>query len=330
MTQVYITIDTEYSAGLYRRFGNAGRQMNFDRSIAGKTPRGDVGIGYQMDIFDRYGLKAVFFVDPMPALVWGVEAISDIVQPILARGHDVQLHCHTEWLEFAGIASPVGGGDPAGGGHGQNIKEFSLAEQERILACAADILVAAGAPYPLAFRAGNYGANDDSLRALAKLGIAYDSSHCPGIAAGDCAITLPKNQYAPTVHCGANEIPIGAIGAVGGRKRHAQITALTAREMIAAIRFARDTATPLFTLVSHSFELMSRDRTRGNAIVLRRFEKFCRSLAELSGVSTATYRDHPPAMEWAKVPVQCLPHNILRTGERLVEQAIGNRLYGAK
>ena len=59
------------------------------------TPDGEVGIEYQMDVFDRHGLKAVFFVDPMPALVWGVEAISDVVGPIVARGHDVQLHLHS-------------------------------------------------------------------------------------------------------------------------------------------------------------------------------------------------------------------------------------------
>lgn len=324
MTQVYITIDTEYSAALFRRLGAAGRQENFDRSIWGKTPGGDVGIGHQMDMFDRYGMKAVFFVDPMPALIWGTGAISDIVQPILARGHDVQLHCHTEWLEFAGDAGP------ACGRNGRNIKDFSAADQLAILAYAADILVAAGAPRPVAFRAGNYGANDDTLRALAKLGIAYDTSHCPGIAAGDCAIALPGSQHAPTVYCGVTEIPIGAICAAGGGMRHAQITALSAREMIAAVGFARASGAGCFTLVSHSFELMSRDRTRGNAILLRRFEKFCRLFANMPGVSTATYRDSPPKLDETPPQAACLPHSYLRTAERMIEQAIGNRIYGAK
>jgi peptidoglycan/xylan/chitin deacetylase (PgdA/CDA1 family) len=106
VTDVYITIDTEYSAGIYAREGFACRQSNFDRSIAGITSDGSAGISYQMDVFDRYGLKAVFFVDPMPALIWGVDSIADIVGPITERGHDVQLHLHTEWLEFAGAKKP--------------------------------------------------------------------------------------------------------------------------------------------------------------------------------------------------------------------------------
>src|SRR3546814_9494722 len=41
---------------------------------------------------------------------------------------------------------------------------------------AADMLVRAGAPEPVAFRAGNFGANDDTLRALDALGFLFDSS----------------------------------------------------------------------------------------------------------------------------------------------------------
>ena len=324
MTHVYITIDTEYSAGMYARLGPNCRHENFEKSILGRTPNGDAGIGYQMDVYERYGIKAVFYVDPMPALVWGVEAISDIISPIMARGHDVQLHLHSEWLAFAGDANPLGTRT------GQNIKDFSREEQKTLLDYAARTLVAAGAPYPVAFRAGNYGANDDTLYALAELGIAYDSSHCPGIAIADCAISLPKTQYSSVHHCGMTEIPIGAIGSFGDMTRHAQITAVTAQEMIAAIRFAQHHDVPDFTLVSHSFELMSRDRTQINLIVKRRFGTFCRMLATLPGAASATFRDNPPAVNTPQNSYLILPHNVLRTGRRLIEQALSNQLYGAK
>jgi hypothetical protein len=118
-----------------------------------------------MDVFERHGIKAVFFVDPMPALVWGTAAIEDVVGPIVVRGHDVQLHIHTEWLELAGDANPLGMRT------GMNIKDFGVEEQCVLLDYARGVLIAAGAPGPVAFRAGNYGANDDTLRALAQLGI---------------------------------------------------------------------------------------------------------------------------------------------------------------
>jgi hypothetical protein len=131
MTDVLITIDTEYSAGLYNRLGHSCRAENFEKSILGRTPDGDVGISYQKDIFDQYGMKAIFFVDPMPALIWGVEAIADIISPIIARGHDVQLHLHSEWLAFAGDANSLGSHT------GRNMKDFSREEQKSLLDFAA-------------------------------------------------------------------------------------------------------------------------------------------------------------------------------------------------
>lgn len=102
MLPVLITIDTEYSAGLYASGDAMDRAANFHRAIAcrtkpGKAEQREAGIFYQMDVFDRCGVKAVFFVDPMPALVWGQAAIDAIVQPIIERGHEV--HC---------IATPSG------------------------------------------------------------------------------------------------------------------------------------------------------------------------------------------------------------------------------
>ncbi len=324
MTSVYITIDTEYSSGIFMRTGSAGRRDNFARSILGQTDGGDAGILYQMDVLDRHGLKAVFFVDPMPALVWGVDAIADVVGPILDRGHDVQLHIHTEWLAAAGTQNPLGDRT------GHNIKDFSRDEQRILLDYAMQTLMQAGAPQPVAFRAGNYGANDDTLHVLGELGIRYDSSHCPGISDGYCAISLSANDNLPVEHCGLIEVPVAAIATNGNRRRHAQITALTAAEMIAAIRHAKQNGVAAFTLVSHSFELLSRDRSRINPIVRRRFERLCAAIAAMDGVDTATYRDAPPRLATIAGPAPLLPHSPFRTVARMVEQAVGNALYGAR
>ena len=322
MTALYITIDTEYSFGLARRMNGGGRAENFASAIVGQTPTGPRGIHHQMDRFDAHGIKAVFFVDPMPALIWGTAAIADIVGPIVARGHDVQLHLHSEWLELAGSANPLG--TQTGG----NLRDFGFEQQCSLIDYARGVLMAAGAPAPLAFRAGNYGANDDTLRALAELGIAYDTSHCPGIAASDCHISLGAEDRQVQRHCGTIEVPIGCIGASGEALRHFQLTALTASEMLAALRHAVRAGQQQVTLVSHSFELLSRDRKRANRIVVSRFEQLCAGLAQVPGLASATYRDHPPQIELSQ-PAP-LPHSPLRTLRRLAEQALGNALYGAK
>ena len=322
MTALYITIDTEYSFGLARRMRGGGRAENFASAIIGTTPSGPRGIQYQLDQFDAHGIKAVFFVDPMPALVWGTEAIADIVAPVVSRGHDVQLHLHTEWLELAGSANPLG---TATGG---NLRDFGFEQQCTLIDYAQRVLIAAGAPTPVAFRAGNYGANDDTLRALAALGISYDTSHCPGIAASECHISLGAEDRQVQRYCGTIEVPIGCIAAGGGALRHYQLTALTDAELLAALRHAVRGGQQQVTLVSHSFELLSRDRLRSNRVLQRRFERFCAGLAAVPGLTTATYAQRPPQIEGA-APAP-LPHSPLRTLRRLAEQALGNALYGAR
>ena len=322
MTALYITIDTEYSFGMARRMGRGGRAENFASAILGATPSGPRGIHYQMDRFDAHGVKAVFFVDPMPALVWGTEAIAEVVGPIVARGHDVQLHLHSEWLELADGANPLG--TQTGG----NLRNFGFEQQCTLIDYARGVLMAAGAPAPVAFRAGNYGANDDTLRALAALGISYDTSHCPGIAVSECQISLGADDRQVQRHCGTIEVPIGSIGAGDGALRHYQLTALTHAELLAALRHAVQCRQQQVTLVSHSFELLSRDRQRANPIVQRRFDRFCAGLGQVPGLTCATYADSPPQIE-NLVPAP-LPHSSLRTLRRMAEQALGNALYGAK
>lgn len=323
MTHFYFTIDTEYSAGLALRAGTGDRAGNFARSIACDTPRGSVGVTYQAAVLAENGLKGVFFVDPFPALVWGVAAVRAVVEPVLELGHDVQLHAHTEWLELAGDANPLGKRT------GRNIGDFSLDEQVLLLGLARDLLVEAGCPAPVAFRAGNYGANDDTLRALAAIGLRYDSSHCPGIADGECRIGLNSAVRQPVERHGVIEVPVGAIGTPAGGLRHYQLTALSSAELLGAARHAVRSGHDCLTLVSHSFELLSRDRSRINRVVQRRFEALCAGLSQIDGLVSATYRDNPPAVA-PMAEASVLPPSRWRTGWRLAEQAAVNALYGAR
>lgn len=321
MTAVYITIDTEYSAGLAVRLGAHARQEVFDRSVACRTADGDVGIEHQMAVMDANGIKGVFFVDPMPALVWGPKAVAAVVEPILERGHEVQLHLHPEWLEIAGDANPLRGRT------GRNLHEFSEAEQTELLELAREYLMMAGAPAPTAFRAGNYGANDATLRALKRIGIRYDSSHVPGIASSDCRISLGSNDRTVVRHQGAIEVPVGSIRSFRGQ-RHAQITALSNWEMSAALRFCVREGVEMLNIVTHSFELMSRDRTRINTIVRDRFTSFCETIAETAGARGATFASRPPQIG-DRTGAGQMPHSEIRSAARIAEQALSNALYGS-
>ena len=314
-TQVLITVDTELSYSRARE-GMAVAE-NHATAIDGVTAAGAFGIGYQMERLEAHGLTGVFFVDPMPALVHGIDAITAIVAPIVARGHDVQLHLHSEWLELADE-------QPVGSLRGRNIADFPLNAQVTLLARARDLLEAAGATRPIAFRAGNFGANDDTLRALAALGFRYDSSFSPSYLGQDCAISLPQETSAVTDHLGVRDVPVAAILDRPGHLRHAQLCALSAREMRAALAHAAATHAPPFVIVSHGFELLTRDRERPNGLAVVRFEAMCRAIADdprlvtcgFADLDVAPGADHPR-----------LPPDRLRTLARIGEQAWGALRY---
>jgi len=265
--RVLLTIDTEimwrhHAAGL-------DAETLFLRSF---DPAG-VGIPFQLALLRRCGLKACFFVDPMPALVWGIEPVRRIVGTILDAGQEVQLHIHPNWTGADRIDRTRSSGRFELGDH-------SPQEQHRLIAVARDLLIEAGAPPPIAFRAGSYSANDATLDALAALGIRYDSSHNGSEHPWPSAIGLPPGQIAPLLHRGVVEIPVSLIEDTPGHLRHFQICALSLREMRAALDHAQASQHPLVTIVNHSFELANRDGTRPNRVHSGRFEGLCRLLAE--------------------------------------------------
>lgn len=282
---VLLTIDTELSAALHQQ--GYSPVENFNSSILGRCDAGDFGIVHQMKCLEDYGHKAVFFIDPMPALVYGKQIIADMVGPVVERGHEVQLHIHTEWLQWTQHS-------PVKNRQGRNLSDFDLDDQATLLKVASDIITDAGAPRPTAFRAGNFGANDDSLRALKEAKLVWDSSFTPCSIAESCQISLPDSQIAPVLQSGVVEIPVSGIISQPGEVRPAQICALSIAEMAAAMDHASINDHPVFVIVTHSFELLSRDRLRVNRLVANRFEKIAAFVAQHPGLQMSGFDQLSP------------------------------------
>lgn len=313
MTALLITVDTELSAALHQR--GIGLDENVRQSIWGETVAGAFGIGWQMDLMDRFGLKGVFFLDPLPALIHGPEFLKPIVGAIVARGHEVQLHLHSEWLAWAPVS-------PVEKRQGQNIADFSLADQIILLGLGRDLLEQAGAPTITAFRAGNFGANDDTLRALTAIGLGWDSSVNPAYLEHGCDIAMAAEQIGPIRIQGLVELPVSGIVDRPGGFRPAQICAMSATEMRAGLRHAARQGHDAFVVVTHSFEMLSRDRRRPNRAVMRRFEQLCRTAAGEPDMRPAGFHDLSTSL--ADAPARRLtrvPPNRLRTGLRIAQQA---------
>lgn len=305
-TQVLLTIDTE---------------LRWDRHLSGASWRDNlalsfdpagVGVGYQLGRLAAHGLKACFFVDPMPALVYGIEPIRRMVEPILAAGQEVQLHLHPSWAD---IADPV-----------FELTGLGRERQLELIRTARDLLVEAGAPSPIAFRSGSYAADGATIEALAALGIAYDSSHNGSHHPWPSALPFDPRLTAPALIDGLIEIPVTHIEPSAGRLRHLQICAVSFGEMRAALLHAADNAHPAVTIVGHSFELAARGGRRPNKLLVRRFENLCGFLAGQSErLPTAFFTDLGGMAVGAEaVPMRSGP---VRTGVRMAQQAWGNWVH---
>lgn len=283
-TPVFLTVDTEL---IWRHHVNGLDVATlYERSF---EPAG-VGVSYQLARFREDGLKATFFVDPMPALVYGLDPIKRVVAAILEAGQQVQLHLHANW---------AGASLDDRKAYGRfNLPEYDRAEQQALIAGARELLIAAGAAPPVAFRAGSYAANGDTLDALAALGFAYDSSHNGSMQPWPGMIDLPPEQIAPIVHRGLIEVPVSLIEERPSKLRTFQICALSVAEMAAALDHAVAAEHATVTIVSHGFELANRGGTGPNAVHVRRFDALCALLE--------AHRDSLPTRHFAERPALAL------------------------
>ena len=304
-TPVFLTVDT---ALLWRHHvDRLDPATLFERSFE----PGGVGLSWQLGQLARFGLKAVFFVDPMPALVFGLDPIRHVVDIILDAGQEVQLQLHARW---AGATAGDGGAR-----HGRfALSDHDAAAQQALIAGARDLLVAAGAPPPIAFRAGDYAVDDDTLRALAGLGFVYDSSCNGGEQPGPGAVGLAPRQIAPVAYGGITEVPVTMIEERVGALCAFRISALSAGEMRAALDHAaaQDAAV---TIVSGSSALANRAGTRANGVHVRRFAALCAMLAERRDTLPTCWFGERPALRLGQRDVPLAPHH-LRTGWRQAEQ----------
>src|SRR5207249_9066268 len=108
----------------------------------------------------------------------------------MAGGHEIQLHTHPDLMY-----------DPKR----QSMHEYSLAEQTTIIRDGMALLREWTGKAPIAHRAGSYGANKDTLKALHANGIFLDSSFF--YRHGNCRLPF-ANLNSPFKADGIWEVPV--------------------------------------------------------------------------------------------------------------------------
>ncbi len=143
------------------------------RLIWGRQNGREAGIQTMMDIADKYGVPMTFFLDYPEAELYG-EDLMDVGREILRRGHDLEPHCHAEYLmkRLFGLDDRLAVRLPT-----------ATPEQSRAIvdACVKRHVDITGT-FPPAYRSGAYMLGVNYLNALRDAGIAIDASYnllCP-------------------------------------------------------------------------------------------------------------------------------------------------------
>lgn len=270
---VFLTFDIEVWCGGWKDL-DAKFPAAYARYIFGRSAAGDYALPKTLEILDRHGLKGVFFVEPLFAARFGVEHLARIFDLIRAAGHDIQLHLHAEWCDEL-RPLPF----PGANRKRQHLHFYSLEEQTTLIRMGLDLFRQAGCSDVRAFRAGSFGANADTYRALAACGIHLDFSLNEACPFSGPDLRGKVDMLNPTQIGAVQCIPLTVFRDGFGQSRAAQIGACSAAEMAGLLKSAQRGGVGQVVMLSHNFEMLKPDLPDPDGIVVRRFEKLCKFLA---------------------------------------------------
>jgi hypothetical protein len=281
-TRVYITVDVECAEERGRGPG-ATPVQGWDVRVWGRfaNQHRELGIRLIMDELEEHGHRGTFFVEALGSRYFGLDGLRDTCTTLRARGHDVQLHTHPVQIHADWRTR---GEEPAP----DDIGAYGRAEQARLLRDGLGRLAECGVPRDelVAFRAGNYGANNDTWLAMKEAGLCLSSNYNPCYFDKNCKMRAPgaaAGLFEAT--SGVWELPISNMRERGGAHRHTQITAISSAEMRDYLTQAHALGLGEVTIVTHSFELYHVDsiadrRGRVNRVNHGRMRALARFLAD--------------------------------------------------
>ncbi len=272
--KVHLTFDIEVWCNDWKRLDER-FPAAFERYVFGRSPCGDYALPKTLEMLDRHGLSAVFFVEPLFAARFGLEHLATIVALIRDAGQDVQLHLHPEWVDELP--------EPPIEDHRtkrQHLCFYTPDEQRALIGFGARLLERAGAPRPSAFRAGSFACNRATFAALRDNDILIDSSlnECQDVSGAD--LRAERAHAVTGLIEGVHSVPVSVFVDGLGRRRSAQVNGSGYSELVGAMDAAERAGDAEFVIVSHNFEMLKPGSSEPDPVVVRRFESLCGHLSE--------------------------------------------------
>jgi len=234
-----------------------------------------LGLPFIVSRLQHYGVDAIFFVEVLGATRWGIEGTQRICSDIHHAGQEVQLHLHPSVANLDGFVDK----DDVLWNQGVGV-------QERLLRVGLDVLAACGVK-PKAFRAGDFAANEDTLLAMRRVGLAISSNRDLDTKS---SIRSKVNYCFPVVNDvsfrdGIVDIPVTAFRSplpkLDGQFRHFEISALSFLEMSEGLMKAYRAGYSAVGILTHPGEFFR--HTRHGVVPIR---KNRRRLEQLLGFIT--------------------------------------------
>ena len=293
----------------------------FERYVYGRSEQGAYALPKTLDILNKYGLRGVFFVEPLFAARFGQKYLAEIVGLIEAADQDVQLHLHPEWTDEIRPALIEDVSLKR-----QHLIHYNLAEQVALIGAGKRMIEACTGRAVRAFRAGSYAANAQTFEALVQLEIYADSSLNEVSPVSGQGLAMPMGPWPAQTLCGVSSYPVTVFRDGFGQLRPAQLGACSFAELSHALRDAERNGEPHFVIVSHNFEMLKPGRCARDAVVARRFEQLCEFLSQnRQRFEVGSYSFTAPLFESAQKPAVTAPRpqaTVAATARRHMEQAL--------
>jgi len=328
---VYITVDVECSMG--GAWGNdARRPVPPSRAMMGEYDGRRLGVPLITDILRRYDLAATFFVETFAEEQGNPGQTEPVCHHLLDAGQDVQLHVHPTHKHYGlhrrGHPSP----------YTDSFAELPREQQRELLEEGAARITSWTGARPVAFRAGNMAASEETLVALSEVGIRVDSSYAFPYAVGPCRLS-PDDAYNGSRWYG----DVLELALSGFYQPRLPLLRPAKPLDLVGISFeeCRDAVTQICTagadavVILHSFSLfkvrnLRYDGGRLDRIVARRFRRLCEWLAGAADRwPTHTFAQLAGAIADNRYEAKAVSPPRLGGGRALVRKAVQavNRLY---
>jgi len=235
------------------------------------------GIPLICDILGRNDLKATFFLEPFnDDLGWPSET-EPVARLLVEQEQDVQLHIHPNHVHYGLIKA----GKECR--RTDQMADLDRSWQRTLIERGAGLLESWTGMRPIAFRAGNMGASEETLAAMADAGLWIDSSYTFPYVGGQCRFRETERYNGSKWYGDVLEVALSAYCQPKVPGLHpakpVDLMGSSFEECRDAVQMICDAGGDAVVIL-HSFSLFKvRDKQYNggklNRVVTRRFERFC-------------------------------------------------------